>query len=128
MHCLPCLQVVVDKVYGAFASYAERGERKYWLFLAKSKGKTGQTIKVAGGRTISRNQWYVEVQWYLSTSDDQGRKSYRLVPETAHIPIGAIVQEHGLSWDHEGRGPDGENILSKESHLALMSHNFSNVV
>ena len=119
---------MVNHVYGAFASYAERGERKYWLFLAKSKGKTGQTIKVPGGRTISSNQWYVEVQWYLSTSDDQGRKSYSLEPEIAHIPIGSIVPEHRLSWDREGRGPNGESILSKESHLALMSHNFSNVV
>ena len=32
-----------------------------------------------------------------------------------------------LKWAREGRVPNGESILSKDSHLALMSHNFSNV-
>ena len=63
------------------------GGRKYWLLLAKSKAKMGETIKVPGGRTIARNQWFVEVQWYLSTSDDQARKSYKLLPEIAHVPV-----------------------------------------
>ena len=81
-----------------------------------------------GGRTIACNQWYIEAQWYLSTSDDQGRKSYKLEPEIVYIPVGSLVQEHGLSWEREGRGVNGESILSNNSHLALMSHNFSNVV
>jgi hypothetical protein len=69
----------------------------------------------------------VEAQWYESTSDDQGRKSYKLIEGTVHVPVTALVQEHGLEWAREGRGPSGESLLSKESHLALMSHNFSNV-
>ena len=120
--------MVVGQLYAAFASHAERGERKYWLLLAKSEGQTGQTIKVPGGRTIAKNQWFIEAQWYLSTSDNQDRKSYRLLPELAHIPIGSLVQEHGLRWEREGRGREGKSILSQESHLALMSHNYSNVV
>ena len=80
-------QLQVGRVYAAFASYAERGERKYWLLRAKSQAKTGETIKVPGGRTIAKNQWSIKAQWYLSTSDDQGRKSYKLLPEEVHIPV-----------------------------------------
>ena len=53
-------------------------------------------IKVDGGTTIRTNQWVVKAQWYSSTSDDQGRKSYALLPEIVYIPITAMVQESGL--------------------------------
>ena len=79
-----------------------------------------------GGITIRTNQYYVEAQWYLSTSDDQARKSYKLLPESVSIPIGSIIQEQGLTWQHEGRS-GGESILSQESHLALIGHNYSNL-
>ena len=123
---MPWSQIIVGGLYAAFASYAERGERKYWLLQAKSKGRTGETIKVPGGRTIACNQWFIEAYWYLSTSDDQGRKSYKIWPELAHLPVASLVQEHGLEWQHEGRN-GGDSILAEQSHLALMSHNFSNV-
>ena len=79
-----------------------------------------------GGSTIRTGQWAVEAQWYSSTSDDQGRKSYKLLSNTVHVPIVAVIQEAGLEWQHEGRS-GGESILSQQSHLALMSHNYSNV-
>ena len=79
-----------------------------------------------GGTTISKNTWIVDAQWYLSTSDDQGRKSYQLLPELVQVPIISLVQEHGLEWAHEGRS-GGQSILSAESHLTLMSHNYSNL-
>ena len=138
-------QLLADHVYAVFASHAERGIRyaliwpawillcshlalicfdviclggyKYWLIRAMSQGKTGQTIKVPGGRTIAKNQWFVDAQWYISTSDDAARKSYKLLPEIVQVPIGALVQEHGLRWEREGRGPDGENILSNDSRF-----------
>ena len=97
------------------------------MFLAKSEARVAsETIKVPGGRSIAKNAWIVEAQWYECTSDDQGRKSYRLLEGLAHVPIGSLVQEAELKWQHEGRS-GGESILSKESHLALMSHNYSNV-
>ena len=80
-----------------------------------------------GGATIRKGTWVVEAQWYASTSDGQGRKSYKRVPETVHVPVSSLVQEVGLEWRLEGRS-GGESHLSKDSHLALMSHNFSNVV
>ena len=80
-----------------------------------------------GGTTIRKGTWVVEAQWYSSTSDDQCRKSYKLLPETVHVPVGSLVQEVGLQWRLEGR-TGGESHLSKESHVALVSHNFSNVV
>ena len=95
--------------------------------LGQVQSEDGRDDQGAWWPTIAKNQWFVEVQWYLSTSDDQARKSYKLLPEIAHVPVGALVQEHGLSWEREGRGPSGESILSNASHLALMSHNYSNV-
>ena len=68
-----------------------------------------------------------EEHWYLSTSDSQGRKSYKLlVDELACVPVCSFVQESGLEWQHEGR-TGGQSILSQESHLALARHNYSNV-
>ena len=49
-----------------------------------------------------------------------------LLPELMHVPVASLVQEHGLEWAHEGRS-GGQSILSPESHLRLMSHNYSNV-
>ena len=39
-----------------------------------------------GGRTIAKNQWFVEAQWYLSTSDDQGVKRYKLLDGIVYVP------------------------------------------
>ena len=81
---------------------------------------------MVGGSTIRTGQWLVAAQWYSSTSDAKGRKSYKLLPEIVHVPVASLVQEHGLEWHREGRS-GGESILSQQSHLALISHNFSNV-
>ena len=83
---------------------------------------------MAGGKTIRKGTLVVTAEWYESTSDSQDRKSYKLLEgEKVTVPVASLVQEHGLEWAREGRGPSGESILSKESHLALMSHDFSNV-
>ena len=120
-------QIKAESLYAAFASFRERGDRSYWLLLSKSAAEPAKgPIKVAGGSTIRTGQWVVEAQWYSSTSDAQGRKSYELLPERVHVPVGSLVQEHRLEWQHEGRS-GGESILSQKSHLALISHNFSNV-
>ena len=68
-----------DSLYAAYASSRERGQRDYWLLRTKSGAKqaTGP-IKVKGGTTIRTKAWYVEAEWYSSTSDDQGRKSFWL--------------------------------------------------
>lgn len=119
--------IKAECLYAAFASFRERGDRSYWLLVTKSAAKQAKgAIKVVGGNTIRSGQWVVEAQWYSSTSDAQGRKSYKLLPERVHVPIGSLVPEHGLKWQHEGRSR-GESILSEESHLVLMSHNYSNV-
>ena len=98
----------------------------YRLLRTRSKAETNKTIKVPGGRTIAKNQWSVEVQWFLSTSADPACRRYKLLPEIAHVPPDAFIQEHELEWAHEGR--DGnESILSDASHVSLMSHNYSNV-
>ena len=130
-----------DSLYAAYASARERGQRDYWLLRTKSEAKQAKgPIKVVGGTTIRTNAWYVEAEWYSSTSDDQGRKSYKLLAgEVVSVPVVSFVQElmteyhvkvgdgrHGLVWSHEGR-TDGQSILSPESHLALVQHNYSNV-
>ena len=117
-----------DKLYAAYASYREElGGRPYWLLKTMSGAKTGQTIKVPGGKTIAKNQWFVEAQWYRSTSHDPVVKRYKLLDGVVHVPPDAFIQEHELEWAHEGRA-EGESILSDASHVALMKHNYSNVV
>ena len=51
-------------------------------------------------------------------------KSYELLEGIVHIPVASLVQEHGLHWHRESRA---QCLLSQESHVALMSHNYSNV-
>ena len=55
----------------------------------------------------------------------QDKKSYTLLDGLVQVPVASIVQEHGLKWDREFR--NGENLLSKESHLAIARQNCSNV-
>ena len=116
-----------DKLYAAYASYREElGGRPYWLLLTKSKALTGQTIKVPGGTTIAKNQYYVEAQWYRASYDSKSCKKYKLLDGIVHVPVSALVQEHELEWEHEGR-TGGENTLKEACHAALMQHNYSNV-
>ena len=99
------------------------------LCSARSRAKTGETIRVPGGRTIAKNQWFVEVQWYISVSANPAERRYKLEMADimhVHVPPDALIQEHELEWAHEGRD-DGESILSDASHVALMWHNYSNV-
>ena len=110
--------------------WQERGARKYWLLKIIKKpypAKKGG-IKVTGGTTIKARTLVVDAQWYVSTSDSQGRKSYKLVAgETVVVPVDSLVQEHGLKWEREWQSANAEFIISKESHMQLMCHNYSNV-
>ena len=120
-------KIEADKLYAAYASYREeRGGRPYWLLRTKSVALTGKTIKVPGGTTIAKNQYYVEAQWYVSSSDNNLCKKYQLLPETVHVPVSTLVQEHELEWEHEGRS-GGESTLKEKCHAILMQHNYSNV-
>ena len=84
-------------------------------------------IKLHGGDTIRKGTLIVEGCWYLSTSDDQCKKSYKLLAgEVVSIPVESIVQEEELEWLRRGRVGVADSILSQESHLALMRHNYSN--
>jgi hypothetical protein len=74
----------------------------------------------------------LNAQWYLSTSESQEKKSYKLLDTggesgdgVVQVPVASIVQEHGLGWERTFR--NGEQILSNESHVAIARHNFSNV-
>ena len=116
-----------DKLFAAYASYREElGGRPYWLLLTKSKALTNKTIKVPGGATIPKNQYYVEAQWYLSSYDIRGCKKYKLLDGIVHVPVSTLVQEHELEWEHAGR-TGGESTLKEVCHAALMQHNYSNV-
>ena len=123
----PQAKIKSDKLYGAYASHREElGGRPYWLLRTKSKALTGKTIKVPHGTTIAKNQYYVEAQWYLSSYDGKGCKKYKLLEDTAFVPVTTIIQEHDLEWEHEGRS-GGECTLKEASHARLMQHNYSNV-
>ena len=117
-----------DSLYAAYASHDERGARKYWLLkVVKRPYKTKKATKVTGGSTIKTGTLVVNAQWYQSTSDAQDRKSYTLVVnETVTVPVASLVQEHDLEWQRVWRAPGAEHIISDESHLQLMCHNYSN--
>ena len=123
--------IEAGRLYAAYASFDERGARKYWLLKTKSKAHPAKPAecKVAGGKTIRKGTLVVTAEWYVSTSDSQDRKSYKLLEgEKVTVPVASLVQEHGLEWAREMRGGTGcELILSAASHIALMQHNYSNV-
>ena len=123
--------ILADKLYAAYASYDELGNRKYWLLCTASKMyvyKPKKAAKGARGATIKKGTLVVDAHWYVSTSSDQMRKSYKLRgDEKVTIPVASLVQEHNLEWAREMRGGTNcESILANSSHLALMQHNYSN--
>ena len=87
------LGILPDKLYAAYASYREElGGRDYWL-LRTLEGPAVQlkkAVKVPGGTTISAKTWVVKAQWYLSSSDDQRVKSYKLLPERLYTSLCAL--------------------------------------
>ena len=124
--------IEAHKLYAAYASFDERGNRKYWLLRTLSKmypyKKPKKAAKGARGATPKNGTLVVDAHWYVSTSGDQMRKSYKLsADEKVTIPVASLVQEHSLEWEREMRGGTKcESILATRSHLALMQHNYSN--
>lgn len=109
----PTLQAKIkpDKLYGAYASYREElGGRPYWLFRTKSKALTGKTIKVPGGTTIAKSQYYVEAQWYMSSYDAKGCKKYKLLEETVHV-CPSPRSSKSMIWSGSMRGGVGVRAL-----------------
>lgn len=100
------------------------GGRPYWLLKVTKPAYKSRTKKKQDGVTYKAGTWLVEGQWYLSTSDDQQRRSYELLKETVIVPVDVIVQEVGLQFKRAGLH---ERILTDVSHVAIMSWNFSNV-
>ena len=123
------LGILPDKLYAAYASYREElGGRDYWL-LRTLEGPAVQlkkAVKVPGGTTISAKTWVVKAQWYLSSSDDQRVKSYKLLPEIVYIPVCSLIQDKELEWSKEGR-TGGMSFLDSKSHARLMAVNYSNL-
>ena len=66
------------------------------------------TRRKPGSKTIAKNQWFVEAQWYRSTSHDPGVKRYKLLDGVVHVPPDAFIQEHELEWAHEPACAEGK--------------------
>ncbi len=67
-----------DDLYAAFASVPEMGGRDYLLLLTKSKAKkVKQAIRLVEGMTICKDQYYIDAQWYLCTSESQEKRATR---------------------------------------------------
>ena len=116
--------VRVDKLYAAAGSLAEIGGRPYWLFrtvsaayITKKSIKCEKTKKVL----IKANNFVVKILWYEAESVIT--RSYTLKPGVTYLPLQTVVQENGLEFDRAMR--DG-GVLSTESHLRLIQHNYSN--
>ena len=113
-----------DALFAVYSSYAERGGRPYWLLKVTKPAYKSRSKKKQDGVTFKQGTSLVEGQWYLSTSDEQQRRSYELLKETVIVPIDVLVQEVGLQFKRAGLH---ERILTDVSHVAIMSWNFSNV-
>ena len=121
------LSVKAEHLYAVFGGFAELGGRPYWLLLCKNVPYQAPAgLKAHDGATINQGWWVIDAHWYASTSDNQERRSYKLLgDELVHVPVGSLVQEKDLEFDREGRN---DRILGDGSHLQIMRHNFSNVV
>ena len=102
-----------------YTSYNERGARKYWLLKPiKLPYKTKKAIEVQGDTTIKAGTLVVDAHWYLSTSDAQDRKSYKLMMDAiVTLPVASLVQEHDLEWQRRFRAP-GASLRSLTSRTA----------
>jgi hypothetical protein len=126
-------EIKAEQVYAVYASFNELGGRAYWLLLTKAVAKkAAKAIRLKDAAAIRKGQYYVDAQWYLSTSESKEKKSYKLLDTggesgdgVVQVPVASIVQEHGLDWERTFR--NGEQILSNESHVAIARHNSSNV-
>ena len=113
-----------DALFAAYSSYAERGGRPYWLLKVLKPAYKSRGKKKQDGVTFKAGTWFIEGQWYESTSDEQQRRSYELSNERVLVPVDVLVQEAGLEFKRAGLH---ERILTDVSHVAIMSWNFSNV-
>ena len=78
-----------------YASFDERGNRKYWLLRTLSKmypyKPPKKAAKGARGATLKNGTLVVDAHWYVSTSGDQMRKSYKLsADEKVTIPVASL--------------------------------------
>ena len=128
----------------------EAGQHPYWLVEStRHPYRAPKGLKDATGTTIPQGVWVVSVHWYICTSEDPNHKAYRkLVEESAvqaaereaadaaqpnappsfvaHLKMSAFVTEVDIQWAHYSSRL-GTGVLSDDSHLRLMRHNYSNV-
>jgi len=134
----------------------ERGGHPYWLIaVLRNPYQAPRGLKCAQERTIAINNWIVNARWYSCTSTDPNHKAYTLLPVPStllphapnappppcacgqesphvHVRLSSFVTETGLEWARyqQGRTADrpSTGVFSDVSHLAVMRHNFSNVI
>jgi hypothetical protein len=136
----------------------ERGGHPYWLIaVTRNPYQAPKGLKCAQGNTIAVKKWIVNARWYSCTSDDSNHKAYTLlsVPPAplpqghapnaspppcicgqesshVHVRLSSFVTETGLEWARyqQGRTADrpSTGLFSDVGHLAVMRHNFSNVI
>ena len=83
-------------------------------------------LKAADGSTIRKGTWVVDAHWYKCISDSQEARKYHLdSSEIVHVTVASLVQESALEFL---RFSQFGCILPDEAHLAIMRHNFSNVI
>jgi hypothetical protein len=72
------------------------------------------TRRKPGSKTIAKNQWFVEAQWYRSTSHDPGVKRYKLLDGVVHVPPDAFTYR-SMNWSglmsRRVQTAEGESIL-----------------
>uniref|UniRef100_A0A7S0L7M8 Uncharacterized protein n=1 Tax=Coccolithus braarudii TaxID=221442 RepID=A0A7S0L7M8_9EUKA len=121
------MRMQAEHLYAVFGGHAERGGRPYFLlWCTRVPYQAPQGLKAHDDSTIRQGTWVFDAHWFMSTSDDQRRRSYKLLSDKlAHVPVVSVVQEDDLEFDRAGKH---DRILGDMAHLTIMRHNVSNVV
>ena len=127
------LQMAECEPVATYAVYADpknldTGKHPYWLIETVGHPYSApHGLKDAWFQTIRVGTWIVDIQWFQCTSEDPNHKSYKkLDGAPTHLPMKAFITEKALEWAHFSPRL-GTGVLSDESHMKLMRHNFSNV-
>ena len=117
-----------EHLYAVYGGYKEKGNRPYWLvWCIKAPYEAPKGLKANDDSTIRKGIWIFDAYFFASTSEDQERRSYKLLSgldQVVHLLVKSVVQEPDLEFEREG---SHDRILGDAAHLSLMRHNYSNV-
>ena len=69
-----------EHLYAVYGGYKEKGNRPYWLvWCIKAPYEAPKGLKANDDSTIRKGTWIFDAYFFASTSEDQERRSYKLL-------------------------------------------------